>query len=772
MTANWAVIPLLMIASIAVGQTGSSGSNQGNPQPEEKTFGNFVVHQSFEFGYRITEVSGDQPGPSAFPSLVLSPSAPGDAMYDSLVNLHTGPRLLEQTLSLQSPDHNGLLFDDLSVSSFGFGGDPNDVARARISKYKWYDFNAMFRRDWNFWDYNLLANPLNPSTSNPAIPVFDSPHAWDTSRRMTDLSLTLAPQSPISVRLGYSRNIVEGLSFTTIDESTVGPGTVVESIEPELAQHNRVLSEQYQAGIDFKVLPRTTISYDQFVTHTHNDNRWNLQNFPFVLPDGTPANLGISWDTTSNTSPSPCQVPFPSGPPVADPACSLFLTYNRTDHMRTHTPTEQLSFQSQYFRRVDLSGRVSYSNSAVNGPFFEFFNGFLSDSNTRQSNTTGPMDGERINVSADASATVHVTDHLRVSDQFQFYSFRIPMFWNSFTSIWTNPVYLSALNPAGNPLGPPADLFDNAFIFGFLGENTKSNEVRVQYDLQRIGAMLGYRYDRTLYRVSELTTDITGGGTSTSDFGGGDDFIEVNSHSALAGVWIRPINGLRASADLELTTADNFLTRITPRRLLRYTFRSRYQPNRRMLFAAHADVWERRNGVSDINYNAHNRNFGATATFTQTDRLAWEISYNYNNLGSNALICFQAVESVPTGAAPCLNFSDGAPLQLFENFGSRNHYFSTTLTAKPLKRVMVRLGYSIVAANGDETILNSLQPFGTLRSSYQQPIGELRVELVKNWSAVGRWNYYDYAENNPFFGPTAPRNFHANLGTVSIRYAF
>ena len=39
--------------------------------------------------------------------------------------------------------------------------------RLRIEKNKWYDFRLLFRRDKNFWDYNLFANPLNPAALNP-----------------------------------------------------------------------------------------------------------------------------------------------------------------------------------------------------------------------------------------------------------------------------------------------------------------------------------------------------------------------------------------------------------------------------------------------------------------------------------------------------------------------------------------------------------------------------------------------------------------------------
>ena len=75
-------------------------------EPDGITSGGYQIHSSIELGYRSTDVTGS-----------------GD-MYDTLVNLQTGPRILDQTLTMQSVDHQGLLFDDLYLNSFGWGGDP------------------------------------------------------------------------------------------------------------------------------------------------------------------------------------------------------------------------------------------------------------------------------------------------------------------------------------------------------------------------------------------------------------------------------------------------------------------------------------------------------------------------------------------------------------------------------------------------------------------------------------------------------------------------
>src|ERR1035438_7120487 len=113
-------------------------------EPDGVTRSGYQIHQSIELGYRTTDATGS-----------------GD-MYDTMVNLQTGPRILDQTLTMQSVDHQGLLFDDLYLNSFGWGGDPNNALRLRADKNQWYNFQGSFRRDQYFSDYDLWANPLNP----------------------------------------------------------------------------------------------------------------------------------------------------------------------------------------------------------------------------------------------------------------------------------------------------------------------------------------------------------------------------------------------------------------------------------------------------------------------------------------------------------------------------------------------------------------------------------------------------------------------------------
>src|SRR5438270_856180 len=73
--------------------------------PSEVHVGDYQVQQSMEIGVRYADFSGSR------------------ALSDTLIDLHSGPRIFEQSLELDSIDHHGFLFDNLSLRSQGIGGD-------------------------------------------------------------------------------------------------------------------------------------------------------------------------------------------------------------------------------------------------------------------------------------------------------------------------------------------------------------------------------------------------------------------------------------------------------------------------------------------------------------------------------------------------------------------------------------------------------------------------------------------------------------------------
>src|SRR5208283_2646136 len=322
-----AVLMVLLVVWLPNLLRAQASANPQTPAAEPgMTSGGYLIHSAVEFGYRANDVTGS-----------------GD-MYDTLVNLQQGPRLLDQTLSMQSIEHQGMLFDDLYLNSFGWGGDPNNVLRVRADKNKWYNFVGSFRRDQSFSDYDLLANPLNPpppgpSTpwgSSPSIAVPNSPHLFDTTRRVSDVDLTLLPHSRVSFRFGFSHNNMTGPSFSSIHEGTEGL-----LYQPVITTLNA-----YRLGVDFKIAPRTVLSYDQFLDYFKGDTDTQLASFaPALLSTGVPVELGLSIDTVNR---EPCAVVPPAtslivGGVLTNNTCSAYFSYSRIQRIRTSTPTERLS---------------------------------------------------------------------------------------------------------------------------------------------------------------------------------------------------------------------------------------------------------------------------------------------------------------------------------------------------------------------------------------------------------------------------------------------
>ncbi len=534
-----------------------SGESKGT------NWGDYNIRQSVEFGYRANEISGNQD------------------TYGTFVNLASGVRLFDYTLEMRSLDHNGFLFDNLTFANFGYGGDPNDVSRLRIQKNKKYDFRMQFRRDKNFWDYNLFANPLNPAAlnpvgsettgcivspptavhpglpgycSNPAIAAVNSPHALDLVRRMQDYDLTLFPNSAIRFRLGYSHNRDLGPGFFTTDGGTI----------PDFPETFSYTTNAYRAGVDVKILPRTTISYDQFLSYFKQDNSVidnpavNPQNFGFVLanptvngtPAGTPVDLGVVWSTQTPAEALPCSaiaapiINFATAPPsltnAASGVCNGFLSYSQVGNPRNNIPTERVRFQSNYFEKFEMSGSAGYSSSDYKySDLSEFVNDYTVRTATRGSTAGGPIETKRVSVNADWSGVYLVNEKLRIVDNFRYDNWRTPGMWvlnetnifpTGFAGIAglqqdqavfnTNGTVASNCLPNPNAVtcpyhsaGSSPDVI-NGLALTFLGQNLKSNTIEAEYAYNnRISGYIGYLYTNRAIAQLNATTN---GDTDTS----------------------------------------------------------------------------------------------------------------------------------------------------------------------------------------------------------------------------------------------------------------
>jgi hypothetical protein len=716
-------------------------------EPDGITRGGYQIHQSIELGYRSTDVTGS-----------------GD-MYDTLVNLQTGPRILDQTLTMQSVDHQGLLFDNLYLNSVGWGGDPNNYLRLRADKNKRYNLQSSFRRDQYFSDYDLWANPLNPPPpsapggSTPSIPILTSPHEFATTRRMSDLDLTLLPQSVVSFRLGYSHNNMTGPSYSSIHEGT----------EASLLQDWNTTMNSYRLGVDFKIAPQTVLSYDQFFDYYKGDTDYQLNPINEALLPTTPASfvsLGLSIDTANK---EPCAVPTGQSSLIVNGSltnvvCSAYFRYSRNQRIRTSTPTERISVRSDYFRKLELVGSFSYSSAVSSTPLDESFNGLITRTNTLAFTGSGTAAANRISDTADLGATLHLTQHLRLIQKFYFWAYRIPQNGN------LNELDYSCAAPPCTLLSTPliTPVATPTAIQSSFNQTWTRNQIELAWDIsKKVGARIGYRYgDRDFNHFNDFLP------------GDEDHFVGLEK-TALLGIWARPTHTLRLNFDLEHTNFNGVFVRLSPRKEARYRFQTTYTPRSWATLGGSINILNLSNADAQTQYVGHNQNYGLTASLAPRERFGVDLAYNFNSVIQNALICFN--DTPPTGVIlpfvanainnNCAGNDTANNLMANSYYTNHTNFGMATVRFRPAKRVLASVGYSITSVDGNVPQFNLLQPLGSLQYKYQQPVANLSVDLGHKWAYNMGWNYYQYGEGS-FVGPTAPRYFHVNSLTESLRYAF
>jgi hypothetical protein len=620
----------------------------------------------------------------------------------------------------------------LSTSSFGYGGDPISVTVLHVSKGRLYDFRGSFHRNRQYFDYNLLANPLIPPNSNPFVPVLSSPHLFNTVRQVTDLNLTLAPLSHFSARFSYNHNISQGPSYSSVHEGT----------DALLFQNWRNSTDTWTAGVDWKPDPKTTFSYDQFITHYKGDTNWQLAGLNYALSNGTPVSLGVNMSSVWGT---PCSSPFNSNGTV-NPTCNAFLAYQRNEPIRTLFPTEQLRFQTSSISKVTMNGRLLYNDTTSNGNnYYELFNGFSSRGSLRQSITTGSSEAQRVNVNGDFGVTWQPTPKFSVSDVYDYWYFR-----QSGTNGLTETDYTgsSMLVPPGNPTSATTTDYQ------ILNQKTDANTITAAWDAtSRARLSVGYRYrSRTITQLA--------------------DVIPIHENWGLFGAALRPTPQLRINFNFDGMYADNAFTRISPRQLQHYVVRSTYQPRPWLSFSGSANLFESRNNVATVNHLEHNRSFSFGTSIAPGEKWSLDMSYGYSDIYSTTILCYASTPPPPTaGTAPSVCVSAGTPYQSNGYYNQPTQFGSFGIVSSPVKRFHLNAGYRLSAVNGSTDAINIRQVNGSLQSYFQSPYAGASWDLEPQWTWKADYNLYGYGEGLPV-GPTVPRNFHGNIVTLSVHYAF
>jgi hypothetical protein len=152
-------------------------------KPRGENVGGYNVLNSFETGARFFTTDGNE------------------GKYRSDVNFRNGIRVLGSSLTINSREGRGRLFDEILLNTQGLGNDPYQSAILRVQKNKLYRFDL----NWRLNDY-----------FNPALTIAGGNHFINTTRRLQDHTLTLLPQSSFQFFAGYTSNYQAGPALSTI----------------------------------------------------------------------------------------------------------------------------------------------------------------------------------------------------------------------------------------------------------------------------------------------------------------------------------------------------------------------------------------------------------------------------------------------------------------------------------------------------------------------------------------------------------------------------
>jgi hypothetical protein len=784
---------LLLMTGVAVAQEA--------PAPAGAVQNGYTIHQTADLGGHMVGLVGS------------------GSMYDTLVNIQSGPRVLGQTFTMRAVEGTKHpLFDSLTAFSSGFGGDPNNYAKMDISKGKLYEFSGLFRRDRQYFDYDLLGSVNLPTVQVPygmvsaGVPTAaslawtqptDSPVMFNTVRRMTDTSLTILPLSKVSFRVGYVQSIFQG--------PTVTPGRSIGKYDNLLDEYVRNSTDDFVGAVDWKPFTHTKLTYEEQIDHYKADSYFTLDPKTFIAQeaDGTPVSLGNYDATYSATAPFPytsaaCNTGSmgsaytssssytifsapntPGGLPIVNPACDAVTSYFRSQPTRILYPTEILRLQSNSIKNVALNGDFRYSVSKSNLPnYYENFNGL--DGAIRSATTTGVAIAQRRVVALDYGMTWQATKKISLADQVSYSNIHQPGNTTLAGSTLTAPTtagnetinYAGTLTTGaifsvtGNPTaGVP--------LYAYFGTRLLTNNATVSWDASsRATLSLTYRY--------QAHTVIQTSGTGPTE-----NLIGMDEDAAILNAALRPTAHWDLNGSAEISYTDNAFTPLGARQLQHYRVHTLYRPKPWATVSGAYNDLERHNNTYNtgtanldgpLQHVDHSRIVSLGLVLAPSDLYAFDFNYSYSDVYTSTNICYLsgaftgaagtapsfpgAASTTSTGAnnlCPSL-LTDWGPVKDFMD--APTQYASASLSLTPNKSIHSDIGYRISAVSGNQFFNDAQEVNGSLQSAYQSPYVNIAWTVHPGLIWRAEYNFYGYGEGGPSGAPFCSLATNATPGIV------
>jgi hypothetical protein len=220
----------------------------------------------------------------------------------------------------------------------------------------------------------------------------------------------------------------------------------------------------------------------------------------------------------------------------------------------------------------------------------------------------------------------------------------------------------------------------------------------------------------------------------------------------------------------------------------------------------------------------HWRYYTFGASLHPERRFGFDFGWTYLDQLINSATCVPSTGlTVQTTPAFCNGFNTppAAALPLIQDYQERTNTGYATLTVRPVHRFAVSVGYELTStaghnrwllpggADGTGILLMTSDVFGnspplvgnptspcpsastavtggcafpgpfpdaplSQALNWHKPMAGIAIDIAKNVTFKGNYAFYDYNEKESRGLPlvTLPRNFHANTGTISLKYAF
>jgi hypothetical protein len=785
-----------VVAALLIGTTGLAFAQNPTPaaplptpEPTISAPAGYSIHQTVDVGGRVAGLTGS------------------GAMYDTLVNLRSGPRVLGQTFEMRAlkGTHNTLV-DSFSGVSTGYGGDPNSFTRVNAFKGKIYEFTGIFRRDRQYFDYDLLGNPNIPGAQSIPIgpsnaptgsftwpQVEQSPFLFNTVRRMTDTNLTLFPLARVTYRAGYSQNVFEGPSRSP-------SGYPFAMFDAVLEEYQRNSTDDFTGAIDWKPIKGTTLTFAEEIDHYKADSFFTMAASSFIAQeaDGTKVALDDYDSQTPYPTSTACNQnslgatpiftgpPTPGGLPVINPACAVVTGYLRSQPTRILYPTEIVRFQSSSITNIAMKGDFRYTNANMNLPhYYDSYQGL--SGTTRSVTYIAKAKAHRAVIAADYGIVWQATKTISLSEQVNFSSVHQPGA-STFTSVTTQSTPPTAgnetINYAGGlitTIGAPgsASLEGSGAVgvplAGYFGQNFLTNNLTATWDASsRSTLSLTYRHEiHTIAQGSPHNVPLAVGAT-------GDGTVTINQDGGIFNVALRPSANWTLNGTFEVLYADNAFTPVSPRQTKHYRFHSMYRPKPWVTISGAFNDLERHNNTNNnqsavlagddpyegpINHVDHSRIVSVGTVLSPNEHYGFDFNYAYSDVYTATNICYDngATSTLPgtasitrSGAADvCLGvYARGSTTKLVDwhardFMDAPTQFGSVAVTMSPVRKIHSAVGYRISSVNGRQFFNDARSVNGSLDSTYQSPFVNLAWTIHPKLIAKAEYNFFGYGEGGP-----------------------